>query len=231
MAPPCGGWASESFWKFKAPLRSSLEDIEMKHLFRALFCLALFCGVVSHAGAQNFHVQVLDPPPMNNCSSMPSLCTIAIPNQTFDVTFGADSCGQVPIGDIPTDGTPFGCLVIINGTLDTFTSLSMTLSGPSSTDFECPTDVAGSIFSNSDCHQVAGDDSTYSLLFSGTPGLGSTDTMIVFETGLQPTSLSGDASVTATPEPDSILLMATGTMMAGLYLSRKQLAAAFNRAK
>jgi hypothetical protein len=205
------------------------RDTEMKHLFRVLFCLALACGVASHARAQDFHVQVLDP--MNMCVTDPAFCTIVDPTMNFTVAFSQDACGQVPIGDLPPEGTPYGCLVIANATTENFTSLSMTVDGPSSTTFDCPTDISGSIFSSSQCSQDdPPTDSTYNLFFSGGAGLPPTDEMIVFETGLLPTSLAGTGSVN-TPEPDSVLLMVTGTLMAGLYLSRKPLAVAFGRAK
>jgi len=223
VSPPCGERAGESFWRFKAPLRSSLEDMEMKHLFRVLFCLALFCGVASHARGQNFHVQVLDP--TNMCSLNPALCTIADPTANFPVAFDTAACAQVPPADIPAG--PFGCLVVVNDSTVKFTTLSLGLTAPSDLNIDCPTNLPGSVFADSSC---SGSGDTYSVFFSGGAGLPSTAEMIILETGVDPDSVTGTAAVN-TPEPDSVLLMATGTMMAGLYLSRRQLAAAFGKAK
>jgi hypothetical protein len=50
---------------------------------------------------------------------------------------------------------------------------------------------------------------------------------IILETGLPAEDFIGSATVATAPEPDSILLLSTGAMMAGLYLTKQRRLLAF----
>jgi hypothetical protein len=193
----------------------------MKYLLRVLFILALSCGFAGHARADaiDFHVQVLDP--TNFCSTNPALCVVADPTASFAVTFTAPTCALESISIVP----PGGCLIVVNDTFQKFTSLDLTFSGLGSLTFDCPTSDPKSIFANSTCTSSGGIDH---LFFSGGDGLPGGQLMVIVETGVDPGLFNGTGTVgTATPEPDSLLLLSTGVMMAGLYLMKQRQLLAF----
>jgi hypothetical protein len=190
----------------------------MKHLLRVLFVLALSCGFVSHARADSvdFHVQVLDPP--NFCSSNPALCVVADPTASFPVTFTSGTCALEGLPSGSTDG----CLIVVNDTFLTFTSLDVTFPGLGSLTFDCPTSNPASIFASSTCTSSGGIDD---LFFSGGDGLPGGQIMVIVENGVDPDLFSGTGTVgTATPEPESLLLLSTGMIMmtAGLFVNKRR---------
>jgi hypothetical protein len=190
----------------------------MKYLLRVLFILVLSCGFASHARASeiDFHVQVLDP--TNFCSANPALCVVGDPTASFPVTFTAPTCALESI----TIVGPGGCLIVVNDTFQTFTSLDLTFSGLGGLTFDCPTSDPKSIFSSSTCTSSGGVDN---LVFSGGDGLPGGQIMVIVENGADPTLFNGTGIVgTATPEPESLLLLSTGAMMmaAGLFLKRQR---------
>ena len=65
------------------------------------------------------------------------------------------------------------------------------------------------------------------LFFSGGDGLPGGQIMIIFENGVDPSLFQGTGVVGTTPEPESLLLLATGAMMAGLYLMKDRRLLAF----
>ncbi len=185
-----------------------------------LFVMALFCGVTSHAWAAeiDFHVQVLDPP--NMCFSSPSLCVVADSSAPFAVTFTAATCALDGLPSGPTDG----CLIVFNDTFNTFISLDLTFPGLGSLTFDCPTSNPASVFANATCTSSGGIDN---LFFSGGSGLPGGHEMFIFENGVAPELFVGTGTVGTTPEPDSLLLLSTGAMMAGLYLTKQRRLLAF----
>jgi hypothetical protein len=186
-----------------------------------LFIMALYCGSVASHAQVDFHVQVLDP---NVCSTDPALCTIVDASATFPVAFTADTCGFAGVPGLPMDPTTYGCLLVVNDTITNFTNLGMEFPGLGSLTFDCPTTTPGSIFTQSSCFSSGGIDSFF---FSGGPGLAPTKELVIFETGVNPNLFHGTGDVNETPEPDSLLLLSTGVMMAGLYLAKQRGVLAF----
>lgn len=193
-----------------------------------LFALALFCGsAAAHAQrGVDFHVGVVDPV----CSiTSPIFCNVTQPGVPFQTTFDNQTCvdHNTPAHPVP-DGPNDGCFLLFNGTNDTFDSLSLTLANLGDATFDCP---VSAIFSTIDC------DPSGALLFSGAPGLGSTETLAVVievtpqgvQDGFSFDQLTATGVVDPTPEPDSLLLLSTGVMMAGLYMSKRPLLAAFGK--
>jgi hypothetical protein len=192
----------------------------MKYLLRVLFILALFCGFTSHARAVgvDFHVQVLDP--VNICITNPAECFIADPAAPFAVTFNSATCALAnPPISVPS---PAGCLIVFNATFETFTSLDLTFAGLDGLTFDCPTSDPNSIFASSTCSSNGGIDK---LSFSGGDGLPPAQVMFIVENGVDPALFVGTGMVgTATPEPESLLLLSTGMIMmtAGVFANKRR---------
>lgn len=199
----------------------------MKYLLRVLFILALFCGFTGHARAQGFHATVLDPSgyscltPNNNCS--------IFDGSPFPISLSSAECTFLSLPDGPNDG----CFLGINATKQTITSLSIIFSDAAELgtltcdDADNPPGLPATIFTNPTCSPTG---PPYTLFFSG-GGLGPDGDFIIFEDGAPPGELGIGTGVvgTATPEPDSLLLLSTGVMMmaGGLYLTKRQRLSAF----
>lgn len=190
----------------------------MKYL-RAIFVLALFCGLSSFALADDidFHMSVLDPPQQLNYTSIDN-------TDPFAVSFSA--CPQI------IQAT--ACFTGFNDTNQTFTSLSLIFDNSTNpndpNDFvnflngqtpNCDTTPVASLFGTATC-SLNPQETEYLLNFSGGSGIAPGQFFFIAETG--PTAAAfgvGSGVVGITPEPDSLLLFATGVMMAGLFLFRQ----------
>jgi hypothetical protein len=206
-------------------MRTPLEETSMKHLLRVMFAVAMVLGFCSHAEASSvdFHVQVLDP---NVCISNPSVCVILNASDPIDISLSASTCKLAGVPDLPASGT-YGCAVLFNLTIppENITSLNLTFSGLGELTFDCPTDAAGSIFAQGTCGSPGGGVDTFSFFDGSLPWLGEA---VIYESGVSPSLFQGGTAsanqppITYTPEPDSLLLLSTGVMMAGLYLTKQR---------
>jgi hypothetical protein len=198
----------------------------MKYLLRVLFVLALFVGFSSHAHAAgvDFHAQVLDP--SCNSTTTPTECGIGFTDLgvPFAVSLSAAQCGSTaitpPLTGLPTDGTPFGCFLGTNDTGGPITSITLdfkNIPGVTGCDTTLEGITPGPAFTNTSCN--VDPSGGYDLSFSGGPGVADGHVFVILEEGVDPGDFSGTATVAATPEPDSLLLLSTGTMMMGLYLA------------
>ncbi len=181
-------------------------------LMLALFC-ALFCAVpASHA--VGFHATVLDPVCTDPTECQLHAVDLGVP---FPVVLGVQACTDAGVSPLP-DG-PFGCFVGTNLTGSNITSFTLdflAITGVTGCDTDI-TDISPPVaFSVSHC---AGDgDGGFLLTFTGgsiIPG----HSLIVLEEGVSPDLFVGSATADPVPEPDSLLLLSTGVMMTGMYLS------------
>ncbi len=215
----------------------------MKAILSVFFALAVVFGITRQA--QAVHIDILDPNP-NLCGANPvaSGCIIFDPSQPITIDLTPQACVfagvESGIGD-------YGCAILLNLAWppQDITSLNMTFSGLGGLDVGCETGgLPGfpGIFSSAECGPLGGGQQGFSF-FDGSFGPG--QIAIIFEDGINPcpatpgispkdttgentcTLFQGGMGTTNAdplsfvPEPDSLLLLATGTMMAGLYMARR----------
>ena len=203
-----------------------------------LFVVALIVGLTTIAKADplDFRMSVLDGPITG------AFITDTSP---FQVAFG-----NCPTSDQGLVGA-LGCFTGINDTGGRITSIDLTfdntVSSTNPTDFfnflngQDPTCVPSTFFTNanSPCFLNGAPDSassTYILDFAGGPGIANGVTFYIAEYDASPNAFQGGMGTVTfsadTPEPSSILLLATGIAMMGLFFSRQRRSATplrFNR--
>jgi hypothetical protein len=216
----------------------------MKYLrISFLFGLVLFGGSVS-SHANTFHAGAVDPSCNANPPSMPlsTQCGIGFTDlgTTIDgVGFSQIQCTsafiQPALTGLPADPTtdPYGCFLGLNTSGVAITSITLDFApipGVSGCDTILPDDSSPSIFTTNTC--TGNDTSGYVLNFSGGPGVSANGGFfVIIEEGVPPGDFTGDATAFATPEPDSLLLLSTGTMMVGLYMTGRSRLFAFLKNK
>jgi hypothetical protein len=185
---------------------------------RCLFVVALIFGLSGLAKADaDFHMTVLDPPT--------ALDYTLVDGSPFDVTFS--SCPANIVAD--------GCFTGYNDTTDlTFTSLDIAFSdtgGLGGQNATCDTSSSQSLFADSTCTSPTPANDMYNLLFFGGSGIAPGQLFFIAETGVAPEDFpSGTATVGVTPEPSSIVLLATGIGMLGLFfVNRRRVAGQASR--
>jgi hypothetical protein len=188
-----------------------------------LFGLALFCGsVASHANT--FHAGALDPA----CNGDFTQCGLGVSDlgQPLTAALSQAACSSPfispPLGGLPDPTvTPYGCFVGINLSGQSIASITLdfnSIDGVTGCDTDLPDVTATPIFTNNSCSATPGGGIV--LSFSGGPGVPTNHVFIILEEGVDPDSFTGGTvTAAATPEPDSLLLLSTGTLMMGLYLA------------
>jgi hypothetical protein len=191
----------------------------------------LFGSVASHAST--FHAGALDP--SCNASVNPTECGFGFTDigQSTQVGLSETQCTapgiQPPLTGLPTDGTLFGCFLGNNDTGEAITSITLhflSIQGVTGCDTDLPEGTTPQIFANNSCN--VDPSGGFDLTFSGGPGVPNGGFFVILEEGVAPGDFTGMTTVfTATPEPDSLLLLSTGVMMSGLYFARRQRLFAF----
>ncbi len=175
--------------------------------------MTLICAFTGIAKAADFHVGVQDAPTTYQYTYTGTTLT--------DVVFG--SCGR---------GTPSddGCVTILNDSGSTLTSLVIDVPVTSETpDTESNPCLSGTGFA--DCIATLIDNNTeYQFDITGldVPANGfctSGDTFEIEETGVDPKDFPGIGvgPMSVTPEPASFWLLATGVLLFGGFLYRRNL--------
>lgn len=166
-----------------------------------LFASAIFAG----ASPLDFKANILDPP----APSEPTFPTFIISASPFSVMFSSCVAGELPNGL-----TADGCFAGVNRTGSNWTSLQIIFPNDlvlNSQPVDCSLAPSDNIFLSPDCTV---DQQQYTLTFANGV-LGNNDFFFITEAGvpaeLFPVGVATVLSTTATtPEPSSLLLLATG---------------------
>jgi hypothetical protein len=193
-------------------------------LLRYILAITVVAGLSSAARADSidFHMVVLDPPPA------PGFITVPIFSTSFSFTFSACSVGQLPTNTI---GTYEGCFSGVNRSGQDWTNLELTFDNPpalGSQQANCaldnPNGQGADVFeapSPESCNLQ--NENEYVLLYTA-GAIANNEHFVIAEDGVDP-SLFPEVTAnitTATPEPNSIWLLATGLLVSGFYLSNRR---------
>ena len=175
---------------------------------RYLALAALLCGCTALASASpaDFKMSVLDPP-------APGTGFITYPVQSSPYIFSFTSCVA---GELPNNMTADGCFAGVNRSGQDWTSLQFTFSNTpalNSQSVDCTPAPSNNIYGNANCSLVQ---RTVYVLNFNTGVLNDGELFFLTEDGVKdpstfpPGTLSVTSSYAATPEPASLLLLATG---------------------
>jgi hypothetical protein len=178
---------------------------------RCLFALMLVCALSGIARANDFKLGVQDAPTTN----------IDYTGSPLTVAFGSCHNG------VSTDG----CVTIANETGETLTSLMIDILANSATVADggggCASETAGIV-----CQETTIDDGTeYQFLFTGLDippdsAWCTTDTFTIEEQGIDPRRFPDATVSSVTPEPASLLLLATGFFLVAGFVYRRRMGSA-----
>jgi len=184
-------------------------------IIRFLFAITLLCGAagIARADAVDFRMNVLDP---NH--------GLAITSQNFVVTFVTCTDG-VPAG-VSAGGCFYGRNMDPSKT--TWTSLNLTFPKIGAIQNQpagcAPIGGGVDIFTNASC---GSNGSQFNLVYFGGPGIKYEEYFLIIE--YDPTNPnnpnafpSGTLGFNQVPEPSSIALLSTGTLMVGLFLLKRR---------
>lgn len=186
-----------------------------------LLAIALVCGVVGSANADDFRMVVLDPPP----GSFP---TFPIFDSPFSFTFAPCAVGQLPTG---TQDTYDGCFSGVNRTGEDWTSLTLNFSNNSALSnaapANCSLDGGGQdIFAAPSAGNCDLQGNQYVLIFTGGI-LSNNENFVIAEEGVDPSDFpevtASFTTASAVPEPESIWLLSTGIALAGSLISKRRI--------
>lgn len=192
--------------------------MKLAHCFLAI---AMACGLTGAAKADtlDFHMVVLDPPPA------PGFTTVPIFTTPFTITFSACAPGQLPTNTL---GTYEGCFSGVNRTGNDWTGLDLTFANNSALGGQpagCALDGGGAdIYAEPPAGSCdLQNESQYVLIYTG-GGIENNENFVIAEDGVDPGDFPEITAtvVVATPEPDSIWLLATGLLMMGLYFANRR---------
>jgi hypothetical protein len=186
--------------------------------FLALILLGGSLGT-ARADTADFQFKVQDPTPPPTLTE-----TLVYANTPFTVTMAPCQLGEAAQG----------CFYGLNESGQTLTTLDIGFDnsiGSAPNDFlnsqpaDCVTNFGGSAFSTATCGLDPGD-KTYDLLFSGTPGITPNEVFTLEELGPNPDAFQGGNAIAIatamTPEPGSIVLTFSGTLLLGFLLLRRR---------
>ncbi len=199
---------------------------------RCLYLMALVFGLCGLAKADpvDFKMTVLDAPTLP-----PTFSVTPVDGSPFFVNFG----GCQSFSPAPPPNTPDGCFYFTNVSNVTLTVLTLDFAntvGLAGQTPNCDTSGTGvdlkTAFGASSCTGPTQNDEFYNLEFFGgagvTPDVPGSMPMIytIQEFGTDPSNFPTDisATLTATPEPNSVLLLGTGVLMMGgaFFLNRRR---------
>ncbi len=188
----------------------------MKILRTASFVL-LLCGIsgIAKADPVDFRMNVLDP----------AFSTYNVTSEPFPVTFSPCVAGQLPPGAILQPGE--GCFSGRNLTGVNWTSLTL-IFGNSGSAFgqvpNCTPDTANNpsstqLFGASSCSLT----NNFFVLNFSNGLLKDHERFVIVETGADPDTFpAGTLSYNTVPEPGSMLLLSTGSLLAGFHFAKQR---------
>jgi hypothetical protein len=169
----------------------------------------LLCGLSGTAKAFQFSIQ--DP------ISVEALEVFA--DTPFTITFGACQLGEAASG----------CFYGANASGETLTSLDAVFPITTAISSGPTCDLSNHPLSEFSAAPVCGTDPTkpgfFEMLLTGTPGIAPGTFFTIEETGVPEDAFpsgTGDASASAVPEPGTIALISSGTVILGVLLLRRK---------
>ena len=185
------------------------------NFLRVLFATLLVFGTCIRAKADDFQMIVIDP----------QFTVVDVTTTTFTFQFSACDTGQAPAGYA-------GCFTGENLTGGTIVGLSISVpnlipntTGGGNQPAGCDTTISQTFFTSCSTQNLS---NGYILTFSG--GNIPSDQFLnseftIAEQGADPAefgTMTATATLASTPEPDSLILLATGMLSTGGYLLRRR---------
>jgi hypothetical protein len=190
--------------------------MKLAHCFLAI---AMVFGLTGAAMADqaDFHMVVLDPPGFN---------TVPVFTTPFTVSFSACAAGQLPTNTV---GSYEGCFSGVNRTGEDWTGLELVFGNNAALNGQpagCALDGGGADLFAAPSPDACGlqNGSEYVLIYTG-GGIENNENFVIAEDGVDPSDfpdITVSVTTAATPEPESIWLLATGIVMIGFYFAHQR---------
>jgi hypothetical protein len=182
-------------------------------LLRCLLVVALVCGLsgVAKADQADFHTTILDP-----------YATTPVFSTPFQFSFAPCVAGQLPTN---VKDTYVGCFSAVNRTGKDWIGLQLVVSNTdalSGQPASCALDGSADLYQKTSC-SLTPNGSEYVLSFSD-GDIPNNGNFVIAEDGVNPADfpLVSVTATTATPEPESILLLSTGLVALGSLVNRRR---------